>query len=95
MIRTAEQSDPAPHLRSAAGKWKRVLQMPVTPPTKCPRCGGVMLTESDAHSVYSSCLACGYVYESNIISVFELEREQAVEEGRQRRRQPSHGKLRL
>ena len=95
MIRTAEQSDAAPHLRSAAGNWKRVLQMPVTPPTKCPRCSGVMLTESDAHSVYSSCLACGYVYESNIISVFELEREQAVEEGRQRRRQPSHGKLRL
>ncbi len=54
-----------------------------------------MLVESDAHSVYSSCLACGYVYESSIISVFELEREQQVEEGRQRRRQPSHGKLRL
>ena len=70
-------------------------QMPVTPPTKCPRCKGMMLNESDAHSVYSSCLSCGYVYEENIISVFELEREQAVEEGRQRRRQPSHGKLRL
>ena len=69
--------------------------MPVTPPSNCPRCKGSMLVESDAHSVYSSCLACGYVYESSIISVFELEREQAVEEGRQRRRQPSHGKLRL
>ena len=42
----------------------------------------MMLVESDAHSVYSSCLSCGYVYESSIISVFELEREQAVEEGR-------------
>ena len=69
--------------------------MPVTPPSKCPRCSGMMLVESDAHSIYSSCLSCGYVFESNIISVFELEREQAVEEGRQRRRQPSHGKLRL
>ena len=54
-----------------------------------------MLAESDAHDTFSSCLACGYVYESRVISVFELEQEQAVEEGRQRRRQPSHGKLRL
>ena len=69
--------------------------MPVTSPNTCPRCEGTMLTESDAHSVYASCLVCGYVYENNVISVFELEREQAVEEGRQRRRQPSHGKLRL
>ena len=70
-------------------------EMPVTPPSSCPRCTGTMLTESDANSVYASCLACGYVYEANIISVFELQAEQAVEEGRQRRRQPSHGKLRL
>ena len=62
---------------------------------QCPRCDGPMLAESDAHSVYSTCLACGYVNETRVISVFELEQEQTVEDGRQRRRQPSHGKLRL
>jgi DNA-directed RNA polymerase subunit M/transcription elongation factor TFIIS len=69
--------------------------MAVSTPMQCPRCTGSMLAESDAHGVFSTCLACGYVYESRVISVFELEQEQAVEEGRQRRRQPSHGKLRL
>ena len=69
--------------------------MAVIAPLSCPRCAGAMLAESDGHGRFSTCLACGYVYESRIISVFELEQEQAVEEGRQRRRQPSHGKLRL
>lgn len=69
--------------------------MAVANPMQCPRCLGAMLAESDAHGAFSTCLACGYVYESRVISVFELEQEQAVEEGRQRRRQPSHGKLRL
>ena len=69
--------------------------MAVTSPNHCPRCSGSMLAESDAHSIFATCLACGYVHESRIISVFELEQEQTVEEGRQRRRQPSHGKLRL
>lgn len=69
--------------------------MPVLSRMQCPRCNGNMLSESDAHSTYDSCLACGYVYESSVISMLELEQEQAVEAGRQRRRQPSHGKLRL
>ena len=69
--------------------------MTVATPIQCPRCAGAMLAESDTHGTFSTCLACGYVYESRVISVFELEQEQAVEEGRQRRRQPSHGKLRL
>ena len=69
--------------------------MTVATPIQCPRCSGSMLSESDAHGTFGTCLACGYVYESRVISVFELEKEQAVEEGRQRRRQPSHGKLRL
>ncbi len=54
-----------------------------------------MLAESDAHGIFGTCLACGHVHESRIITSAELEEEQAVEEGRQRRRQPSHGKLRL
>ncbi len=69
--------------------------MVVATPIQCPRCNGSMLAESDAHGSYSTCLACGYVHESRVISVFELEQEQAVEKGRQRRRKPSHGKLRL
>ena len=62
---------------------------------ECPRCSGPMLAESDAHGPFSTCLTCGYVLETRVISVFELEQEQTVEDGRQRRRQPSHGKLRL
>lgn len=62
---------------------------------RCPRCSGHLLAESDAHGSYSSCLACGHVQEARVISVLELQQEQAVEKGRQRRRQPSHGKLRL
>ncbi len=54
-----------------------------------------MLAESDNHGNFGTCISCGYVYESHVISVLELEEEQAVEAGRQRRRQPSHGKLRL
>ena len=69
--------------------------MAVTTQLRCPRCAGAMLAESDAHGQFGTCIACGYVQESKVISVFELEEEQAVVEGRQRRRQPSHGKLRL
>jgi hypothetical protein len=54
-----------------------------------------MLGESDAHGIFATCLACGHVHETKVISVEELAEEQTVEAGRQRRRQPSHGKLRL
>ncbi len=64
-------------------------------PSKCPRCNGPMLAESDAHGIFGTCLACGHVHETRVITSAELEEEQAVEKGRQRRRQPSHGKLRL
>ena len=46
--------------------------MVVATPIQCPRCNGSMLAESDAHGSYSTCLACGYVHESRVISVFEL-----------------------
>ena len=64
-------------------------------PSKCPRCSGPMLAESDAHGIFGTCLACGHVHEMRVITMAELAEEQQVEEGRQRRRQPSHGKLRL
>ena len=71
------------------------MPLAIAAPNQCPRCHGIMLGESDAHGLYSSCLACGHVHETLMISPAELEQEQTVEEGRQRRRQPSHGKLRL
>jgi hypothetical protein len=54
-----------------------------------------MLGESDAHGIFATCLSCGHVHETKVISSEELAEEQTVEAGRQRRRQPSHGKLRL
>ena len=62
--------------------------------TNCPRCSGSMLMEEDWYGAYSTCLSCGYVHEFEAIATLDLEEE--VSEGqRQRRRQPSHGKLRL
>lgn len=72
-----------------------LMPLAIEAPNQCPRCKGIMLGESDAHGLYSSCLACGHVHETLMISPAELEEEQTVEDGRQRRRQPSHGKLRL
>ena len=66
--------------------------MQTAPPRSCPRCSGSMLFEEDWHGAYSTCLACGYVYEFGATASLELEAEG---EHRQRRRQPSHGKLRL
>lgn len=80
-----------------AAATEALIPMPVQTRMRmqCPRCGGSMLAESDNHGSFGTCISCGYVYESHVISVLELEEEQAVEAGRQRRRQPSHGKLRL
>jgi len=66
--------------------------MQTAPPQACPRCRGSMLFEEDWHGAYSTCLSCGYVYEFG--ATVELEQE-GNGEHRQRRRQPSHGKLRL
>ena len=51
-----------------------------------------MLFDEAWHGAYSTCLSCGYVYEFGATAALELEAEG---EHRQRRRQPSHGKLRL
>ena len=65
-----------------------------SPVSHCPRCRGAMLLEKDWYGAYSTCLACGYVRESGVTATLELQAE--VNDGqRQRRRQPSHGKLRL
>ena len=68
--------------------------MQAAPPRVCPRCRGSMILEQDWYGSYSSCLSCGYVYESGAIAE-DLQSEEGPEPHRQRRRQPSHGKLRL
>lgn len=66
----------------------------VAPPRVCPRCRGSMVNERDLYGAYSSCICCGYVHEWVTSPAIDLPVEG---EGptRQRRRQPSHGKLRL
>lgn len=63
------------------------------PPKMCPRCCGSMLVERDWYGAYSTCITCGYVYEVGALPLEELEHSDGAT--RQRRRQPSHGKLRL
>ena len=64
------------------------------PPRACPRCKGNMILERDWYGAYSTCIACGYVYE--VMSSPPIDIHQEDGNGtRQRRRQPSHGKLRL
>jgi hypothetical protein len=53
-----------------------------------------MIPERDWYGEYSTCLCCGYVHEAVSTPPIELLEEE--ENGhRQRRRQPSHGKIRL
>jgi hypothetical protein len=54
-----------------------------------------MITERDWYGSYSTCLCCGYVYEAMATPPIELLEEEQSGHPRQRRRQPSHGKLRL
>ena len=54
-----------------------------------------MILEEDWYGSYSTCLSCGYVYEFGATAAAELQSEEGSEPHRQRRRQPSHGKLRL
>ncbi len=64
------------------------------PPRVCPRCRGSMIMEKDWYGSYGSCIACGYVHE--VLSAPPIDLRAEVEGSpRQRRRQPSHGKLRL
>lgn len=50
--------------------------------------------ERDWYGEYSSCIACGYVHE--VVTAPPIDLRAEVEGApRQRRRQPSHGKLRL
>jgi len=65
------------------------------PPKKCPRCQGLMLIEADAYGQFGTCITCGYVHDTQRPDPKELLEEERLASGKQRRRQPSHGKLRL
>ena len=55
-----------------------------------------MIPERDWYGEYSTCLCCGYVHEAVSAPPIEmLEEEENASGHRQRRRQPSHGKIRL
>jgi hypothetical protein len=69
--------------------------MQATLPRTCPRCRGSMVVERDWYGSYSSCLCCGYVREALSSPAIDLLLDEEEGRGRQRRRQPSHGKLRL
>jgi hypothetical protein len=54
-----------------------------------------MIIERDWYGSYSTCICCGYVQEAVSSPAIDLMLEDEEGHGRQRRRQPSHGKLRL
>jgi hypothetical protein len=57
-----------------------------------------MIPERDWYGEYSTCLSCGYVHEAVSTPPIDLlDEEESTGSGghRQRRRQPSHGKIRL
>ena len=64
-------------------------------PRTCPRCRGSMIIERDWYGSYSTCICCGFVKEAVSSPAIDLMLEEDESHGRQRRRQPSHGKLRL
>ncbi|MBM4415880.1 MAG: hypothetical protein FJ035_06485 [Chloroflexi bacterium] len=66
-----------------------------TTPKQCPRCRGLMIVEDDWYGTFGTCIACGHVHETQVADPVDLLEEERLAAGKQRRRQPSHGKLRL
>ena len=67
---------------------------PSSLPRWCPRCRGRLIHGGDSYGGYSSCLCCGFVYEWVSGPAIDLPVDETPG-SRQRRRQPTHGKLRL
>ena len=65
------------------------------PPANCPKCNGRIVVERDWHGTYGSCITCGYMHEVLTKPPGDVVAEEAAMPVRLRRRQPSHGKLRL
>lgn len=51
--------------------------------------------ERDWYGSYSTCLTCGFVHEMLSSPPIDVPSDDDEHAGRQRRRQPSHGRLRL
>ncbi len=58
----------------------------------CPRCSGRLFHGRDPYGGYSSCVCCGFVHEWVSGPAIDMPDDTP---GRQRRREPSHGKQRL
>jgi hypothetical protein len=54
-----------------------------------------MIVERDWYGSYSTCISCGFVHEMVSSPPIDLLDDEDSTSPRQRRRQPSHGKLRL
>ena len=54
-----------------------------------------MILADDSYGEFSTCITCGYVYEAPVLDAKEFLKEARLAGGNPRRREPSHGKLRL
>ena len=59
--------------------------MPDPAPTRCPRCNGRLVLQSDWFSTHASCLMCGYVHEPARIDSAVAYAETASTDGGQRK----------
>jgi hypothetical protein len=82
-------------ITGAGRRGEKRNDMQVALPRICPRCNGSMIVERDWYGSYSTCICCGHVQEAVSSPAIDLLLEDEEGHGRQRRRQPSHGKLRL
>ena len=62
------------------------------PPHRCPRCQERLLEHGDQYGRYRSCWTCGYVDECWQGPALDVPEPLS---GSQRRREPSHGHVRL
>ena len=51
-----------------------------TPPKNCPRCRGLMLIEDDWYGKFGTCIACGYVHDSERCDPKDIEEEELLSE---------------
>lgn len=98
LIARTRQLTPSAVEQARTGGYPAREEYPVNnsaPPKSCPRCRGLMIIEDDWYGKFGTCIACGYVHENQIADPAEILEEERLAAGKQRRRQPSHGKLRL
>jgi len=78
------------------GSWRASVAAPPRPPeppSDCPRCSGRVVP--DARDDDASCLNCGWVQPPARLAEPLSDGELAPRPGKLRRRQPTHGGLRL